>query len=517
MKRLSERRHESLTRKQAGPIAGACPNDIRRIEKSSLNSHSRHRENMRSEPSRSSLALIPSRQREGADVLAPVPLSIRTIWASSDDADVVTRMRNAPLGQLYRNRLKRFIVVRGVARWIWWNLFPLYVRLSVWMRKRYPLITLSDYAKTTGTTTYKLVDAESVETTQPKVFPIHDRAYVVAPGARYGFPEIFVAAIKNGTAVGGTNLILVDGKVVCHDLYDFELDYTAEELHGRALISPKSMRVRLVFRDKRSDSIPVAATFVDACAPNYAHWMTEVLPRIALFCADERFKDVPVVVNDGLHPNIMESLFLVVGTNREVITLPNGKTLAIGELYYTSATGYVPFERRTSKGADHSHGMFSPRALEQVRKCLGVVAQKVGKGGWPEKIFLRRNSGVRRVINAAEIENLLMSYGYAIVEPETLTFAQQVQYFAHAKVIVGPTGAGFANVIFCQKGTHVAVLISKCKDLAYKYWVNMFASIDVNFSYVLGDIVDNQAYGVHGDFEINTPYLMEFLRDLEHN
>lgn len=472
---------------------------------------------MRLEPPRITSALIPSRRREGADVLAPVPLRIRTVWASSDNADVVTRMRNAPLGQLYRNRLKQYIVVRGVARWVWWNIFPLYVRLSVWMKKKYPLTPLSDYAKTTGTPTYKLVDAESVETTQPKVFPIRDRSYVVAPCARYGFPEIFVAAIKNGTAVGGTNFILVDGKVVCHDLYDFELDYTAEELHGRALISPKSMRVRLVFRDKRPDSIPAAATFVDACAPNYAHWMTEVLPRIALFCGDERFKDVPVVVNDGLHPNIMESLFLVTGANREVITLPIGKTLAINELYLTSVAGYVPFERRTKKLSGHSHGMFSPHAFELLRMRLGAAAQEKGKGNWPEKIFLRRNSGVRRVTNAVEIENLLTACGYAIVEPEILTFTQQVQYFAHAKVIVGPTGAGFANAIFCEKGTHVAILISKCKDLAYKYWVNMLDPVGVKFSYVLGDIVDNQEYGVHGDFEINASYLMEFIRDMEHN
>ena len=470
---------------------------------------------MRSEPPCFTSALMSSQRREGADVLAPVPPRIRAIWASPDSADIVTRMRNAPLGQLYRNRLKQYMIVRGVARWICWNLFPLYVRLFVLMKKRYPLTTLSDYAKTSEIPTYKLVDAESVKTTQPKVFPIRDRAYVSISHGRYRFPEIFVATVKKGTVMGGTNLVLVDGKVVCHDLYDFERDYTAEELHGRALISPKSRRVRLVFRDKRPDSIPVAATFVDACASNYAHWITEVLPRVALFCAEERFNDVPIVVNEGLHHNIMESLFLVANANRQVITLPIGKALAIDELYLTSVAGYVPFERRTNKVSGHSHGMFSPRALELLRKRLGEVAQKTEKGGWPEKIYLRRNSGVRRVINAVEIEELLMTYGYVIIEPETLTFSEQVRYFTHAKVIVGPTGAGFANAIFCEKGTHVVILIARCKDLAYKYWVNMLDPIGIKFSYVLGDIVDNLEYGVHGDFEIDTSHLMEFLYDLE--
>lgn len=456
-------------------------------------------------------------ESEGADVLAPVPTRIRTIWASSDNADIVTRMRNAPLGQLYRNRLKQYVVVRRVARWIWWNLFPLYVQLSVLMKKRYPLTTLRGYAKTAGTAMFKLVEAESVETAEPKVFPIADQGYVVVPNGRYLFPEIFVATIKNGTAMGGTNLVLVDGQVVCHDLLDCEQDSTAEELHGRALISPKFRRVRLVFCDKKPNSISVAAPFVDACAPNYAHWMTEVLPRVALFCAEDRFKHVPIVVNDGLHHNIMESLSLVAGADREVITLPIGKSLAIDEMYLTSVAGYVPFERRIGKGFNHSHGMFSPRALEQIRRHLATVIQRTENGSLPEKIFLRRNSGIRKVANAVEIEHLLMDRGYAIVEPETLTFSQQVRYFAHAKVIVGPTGAGFANAIFCEKGTHVAVLISKCKDLAYKYWVNMLSPIGVNFSYVLGDIVENHEYGVHADFAINTSYLMEFLDDLEHN
>ena len=462
-------------------------------------------------------ALTSPQGKEGVDVLAQVPSRIRMIWASSEDADIVSRMRNAPLGRLYKDRLKQYVVVRGVARWIWWNLFPLYVRLSVLMKKRYPLTTLRDYTNASGTPTYKVADAESVETAQPKVFPNDDRAYVAAPYDQYMFPEIFVAKIKNGTAMGGTNLIVVDGKVVCHDLFDFEHDSTAEELHGRALISPKSRHVRLVLRNKKPKSIPVAATFVDACAQNYAHWMTEVLPRVALFCAEERFKSVPLLVNEGLHPNIMESLFLVAGANREVITLPIGKALTVDELYHTSVAGYVPFERRIKKASGHSHGMFSPRALKLVRERLATVSQKTDKRRLPEKIFLRRNSGVRKVTNAVEIEHLLVDRGYVIVEPETLTFLQQVQCFAHAKVIVGPTGAGFANAIFCEKGAHVAILISKSKDLAYKYWVNMLSPIGVHLSYVLGDIVDNHEYGVHGDFAINTSYLMELLDYLEHN
>lgn len=449
----------------------------------------------------------------------PVHLSprIRNLLAPPGGNDLVSRMRNSWLGQLYRNCLKQYVVVRRVAQWIWCNLFPLYIHLYLWMAKRLPLTTLNDFAKKSGRPTYKLADAELVDTPQPNVFPVRDQHYLIAPHDRYTFPEIFVATIHNAITYGGTNLILADGEVVCHDLYDFERDFTAEELHGRALIDPKSRKIRLLFRDKAPEPIPVAATFVDACAPNYAHWMTEVLPRVALFCAEERFKDVPIVVNEGLHPNIMDSLFLMAGANREIITLPIGRALAVNELYLTSVAGYVPFERRTNKLSGHSHGVFSPRAFEMLREHLGALAQKKEKGIWPEKIFLRRTSGIRKVTNAIEVETLLIARGYAIVEPEKLTFLRQVELFANARVIIGPTGAAFANAVFCERGAHVAILISKCKDLSYKYWVNMLASTGIKCSYVLGDIVDNHHQGAHGDYEIKTSNLVECLEVLEHD
>jgi len=473
---------------------------------------------MRVGPPSSPAVLASSQGREDVDVLSKVPTRIRTIWASSDNAGIVSRMRDAPLGRLYRERLKQYAIVRSIARWIWWNIFPLYVRMSVWTKKRYPLVALSNYARTHEVAPIRLAEAESIETTQPRIYPICEQSRLPSLIDRYQFPEIFVAATKNGTVMGGTNLVLVDGTIVCHDLYDFRYDWTAEEMHGRALISPGSKHVRLVFRDKNPETVPAAATFVDACAPNYAHWMTEVLPRLALFCTEERFKGVPVIVNDGLHPNIMESLFLIAGANREVIKLPIGKALVVENLYLTSVAGYVPFERRGNFGSGHSHGKFSGQALKHLRRCVeGAIGHETKETEWPKKLYLRRNSGVRKIANAVEIETLMSEYGFFIIDPEQLTFRQQVEYFSRAHVIVGPTGAGFANTVFCQPGTHGAVLISKHKDLSYKYWVNMLNPLGINFSYVLGDISDNHEYGVHSDFVVDTSYLMEFLADLEQN
>ena len=468
--------------------------------------------NKRAEASLQSPVWTPLHGNSG--VMEPVQSSseIRKIGANLLCSDTVTRLRN-----ICSSHLKKYVVVYWVVRWVWRKLYPIYIHISLWKAERLPLIKLSDFAKKREIPTYKLVDAALVETPEPKVFPVSDQIYLVAPHDRYTFPEIYVATIKNAITYSGTNLILADGEVVCHDLFDFERDYTSEELHGRALIDPRHKSIRSLFQKEAPKPIviPVAATFVDACAFNYAHWMTEVLPRIVVFCADERFKGVPIVVNGGLHQNIMESLFLVTGADREIIALSTGRAMLVGELYLTSVAGYVPFERRTNKLSGHSHGAFSPRAFEILRLHLNALGQKTEKEAWPEKIFLRRNSGTRKVTNTGELEKLLVARGYVIVEPEKLTFLQQIQLFKNAKEIVAPTGAALSNAIFCKPGTRVAVLMAKHENMIYRYWFNMLAPLQINVFYVLGNIVKNRSNGMHGDFFVNPSDLVDLFGDFE--
>jgi capsular polysaccharide biosynthesis protein len=458
--------------------------------------------------------------REVADMIEHIHPSskVRRVKAhQTKQHDIVTRLRNTWLGQIYATHLKCYSLVRLIVQWIWRSGYPFYVThfsacLFNRKAKRWrPLTKLRYFAKKREISTCKLVEAALVETPEPKVFPASDQSCLSVPHNRYTFPEIFVATINNAMTYGGTNLILAEGEVVCHDLYDFERDYTSEELHGRTLIDPKLRRIRWLFHDEAPESISVAATFVDACASNFAHWITEVLPRIVLFCAEERFKGVPIVVNDGLHKNIMESLFLVAGTEREIITLPIGRALVVDTLYLTSVAGYVPFGRRTNKLLGHSHGVFSPRPFDMLRNQMHGLGQNTKDQVWPEKIFLRRTSGTRKITNAAELEKLMLVRGYVIVEPEKLTFVQQIELFKNAKEIVALTGAALSNAVFCKPGTHVAILMGKHEDMIYNYWSNMLAPLQVRVFYVLGDIVKNHDLGIHGDFFVNETALMDLL------
>lgn len=449
---------------------------------------------------------------------------VRRIEASYDKPDAVSRLRNSWVGKIYINYLKRYAAVCWAVRTVFRYGYPVYLNyfssLSTLLtnkkgRRWRKLVKVSDFVTTSASQTYKLANASVVQTPVPDVFPAGDRIHLESPSDHYTFPEVIVATVQNALVYGGTNLILAGEQVICHDLYDFKRDYTSEELHGRTYIDPESDRIRWQVNDDAPEPLPVAAAFVDACALNYAHWLTEVLPRICLFCADERFRGVPIIVNDGMHPNIMESLFLVTGPQREIITLPIGRALSVSRLYLTTVTGYVPFDRRTNKLPGHSHGVFSRDALIALRDQLGNSTSEWPTQNFPKKIYLRRNSGVRRVVNAGEIERILAGRGYAIVEPEKLTFSQQVALFSNAEIIVAATGAACANLVFCSPATQVVVMMAKHENMPHRYWLNMAAPLGVKVSYVLGEMVHEFAQGIHGNFNASPEDILDAVRRVE--
>ncbi len=434
--------------------------------------------------------------------------------------DIVDKLKTTWLGQIYVNRLKQYKVFFWLVNWIWARTYLPFVRfVSIHLnekrsKKWLPLTKQNAYAKTRGVTPHKLSDASVTVTPTPKVFPETDQSYLQSPHASYHFPEISVIQVTEGMIYGGTNLILTKDEVICHDLYDFVRDSTSEELHGRTQIDPDKNKIRWLLHDDTPEHMPAAAAFVDACAPNYAHWLTEVLPRIAAFCADEEFKHIPIVVNDGLHENILASLFLVSGNSREIIALAVGRAIKADVIYLTSVAGYVPFDRRNPNLAGHSHGLFSPNSLQLVSKNFATLAEKIPEQTWPKKIFLRRNSGARKVTNAAELEDLFVSNGYVIVEPEKLTFYQQMLLFNNANAVVAPTGAALGNAIFCKPGTRIGVLMAKHENMIYRYWSNMLAPFQVDVVYLLGNIAGNNKLGIHADFYVDKACAMNFC-DME--
>ena len=115
------------------------------------------------------------------------------------------------------------------------------------------------------------------------------------------------------------------------------------------------------------------------------------------------------------------------------------------------------------------------------------------------------------MVNASELEQILINRGYVIVEPEKLTFLQQAMLFSKAKEIVGSSGAALANLIFAPSNASVQILIGKYPNTSYWYWQNIACASGKVVSYILGEVADRDHSGIHADFTVNLQHVLQEL------
>ncbi len=368
-----------------------------------------------------------------------------------------------------------------------------------WREPTVPLLSLTAAATSQAGSIEILSAPERVSTPPPGLYPAAAGPILPLALDAYEFPAVVVAQVFDAEVSGRSNLVLSHGAVVHHDLYRFSHDFTSEELHGRIRIFPRKNTVKRFLVPEVRHKLAVGALFTDSCAHNYAHWLSEVLPRINLFCRRKPDTAIPLIVDAGLHTNLEASLHAVAGEDATVIRLGVDDAAHVNRLLVTSPTGYIPFERRRSAESGHSHGVFSPHALSSMRERLADVLPPPA-AALPTRVILRRSSVSRLMRNEQQLEEKLVSRGFSVIQPELLSFAEQFHLFTHAEVIVGATGAGLANLLFCPKSTRVIICISTHPEHSYGYWQNMACAVGNKVDYVLGPTVGPAAQGVHADF-----------------
>lgn len=423
-------------------------------------------------------------------------------------------INKTPLGFVYGFFFKHNIYLRMFTIYVWKRVFPVGVILFYPVLKvvrRLPLMSLAVSAVKIDSVRGK----EWVFSPRPQFFSvdINDVIPCCALGG-YDFPSTYIAKFDSCKVLGGSNFFFSTDSVVCHDLFKAETDYTNEEAFGRMVIRPSNGLV--YYFESASDSgavkvISEASVFTDALSGNYAHFITEVLPRIHEF-VKHGVSSIPLVIDAGLHANMYMAIRLIVGEGRELIELEVGESLQVSNLHVMSNCGYIPYERRPGTcGRDgHSDGIFSPGALVGMRDSLrGLIP--VSGAPIKKKIFVKRNSKYRNVINSAEVESLLLGCGFEVVEPEKLDFCEQVSVFSNADIIVGATGAAFANLIFCKESAQIVIMISRHESMPYYYWQNMASAVGCSVSYVLGDIKNASVSDIHGDFTVSLDSVRDAL------
>ena len=178
---------------------------------------------------------------------------------------------------------------------------------------------------------------------------------------------------------------------------------------------------------------------------SYYHWMIDVLPRIEL-AKKSGFKLDSFdyfIVNGITKPFQQETL--------QALGIPLEKCRVFGK----RKKGYL-CEEAVLPSMPGPMGLPPPEIVDFLRSSFSDGPKKGA-----ELLFVGRGKGDRRpLVEAEKIWAGLQKLGFAQIEPERMSVAEQVRAFRSARVVVGAHGAALANLAFCRPGTYVIELFS---------------------------------------------------------
>lgn len=136
--------------------------------------------------------------------------------------------------------------------------------------------------------------------------------------------------------------------------------------------------------------------------------------------------------------------------------------------------------------------ILAPHECELFRDLAGrLVRGSDTASPSPERIFISRLSRTRKggayrgLINEEELIDALVPLGFTVVEPEYLSFAEQVALFAQARVVVGLGGAAMFNTVFCRPQTQVVTIEST--GVFLDAHTNLFSSLGLDYGVIIGE------------------------------
>lgn len=226
-----------------------------------------------------------------------------------------------------------------------------------------------------------------------------------------------------------------------------------------------------------------AAIFFGAVSPdNWFHWLIDSLPSLHMANLSRGIPlHVPILVPHEIREKpdwrtVLESF----SQGRPLIWVSGHETVRVGQLYWAdSPTDRGPYalDGRPWPLAIHAEAFQSYRE-ELVASLIGARQTRPFR-----KIFLARKETARRRYNQHQSLEIARSYGYVPLFLEDLPISESARLFHEASHVVGPHGAGWANLIFCQPDVRAVLATWPTQD-GFSYFSNLAKAVGANLSFI---------------------------------
>jgi hypothetical protein len=164
---------------------------------------------------------------------------------------------------------------------------------------------------------------------------------------------------------------------------------------------------------------------------SYYHFLFDVVPKLEIIDRAGIAANVPVIVREELAGKTFfaEAIGLGLFGARPVIIQGKKEVIAARELYVVRPDAYT--ERQLSFPAKRLGSIVDSRARDRLY---------ISRSGTP--------GTSRQIINEEDLVARLRELGFSVIDPGRMPLADQIAHFARSSIIVGPHGAGLANILF---------------------------------------------------------------------
>lgn len=119
----------------------------------------------------------------------------------------------------------------------------------------------------------------------------------------------------------------------------------------------------------------------------------------------------------------------------------------------------------------------------------------------------KASGSTRMMVNEEQLATALARLNFEVIEPERLSTEEQIATFASADMIVGPSGSGMFNVVFCRPGTKVIDIESE------PHWIyahtGLFASCQLRYGLFVGQSDPTDERPVHRRWTVDIEALID--------
>ncbi|MDE4915354.1 glycosyltransferase family 61 protein [Methylobacterium sp. 092160098-2] len=311
-------------------------------------------------------------------------------------------------------------------------------------------------------------------------------------------PPQYVAFFQDCLTFPRSNVVLHGDRLI-YDLAAHPLSGVADIKDG---VNPDQIMTAVWGPGRALVEAPAAINEVDAGlmlfglqSRQYGHWLLEFVPRMLCFNGPACPSGLPICVDDGMPETHRQIIQLMDARDRPIVTLPPVAT-RFRELGLAPVPAFFPFD--TQPGLPIYDAIWPQDILAAVqdRILARLATDGVDLQHTRRRIILsRRGFAQRQLVNEAEIIETLRPHGFEVVQPEQLTFAEQVQTYHAADIIVGSASSALINCIFCRPGARVVALTHESPEFYFRGFTSFVESSGARLLFVRGTTL--QAEGVH--------------------